>query len=195
MKNINIRIADISDAEELLGIYAPYVTDTAVSFEYEVPSLREFSDRIYSVLQKYPYLVAEEENGIIGYAYASPFKQRAAYDRSVETSIYVKKGYTGKGCGGGLYRALEEILKSQNILNLNACIAYIETEDAHLTNNSMHFHEHMGYRLVGKFNNCGYKFGKWYDMIWMEKIIGEHVSKPEQFCPFSRMDKSLYNFE
>ena len=95
------------------------------------------------------------------------------------------KDYKRSGCGKLLYQALEKILKKQHISNLYACIAYTEHEDEHLTNDSMHFHEHLGYELVGTFKQCGYKFNKWYDMIWMEKMIGEHSEMPETFIPFS----------
>lgn len=174
----HIRTAELFDAKELLQIYAPYVTDTAISFEYEVPVLEDFEDRIKKVLTKYPYLVAVEKGKIVGYAYAAPFKEREAYDWSVETSIYMEKGARGKGYGKKLYLALEQALKEQNILNMNACIAYTEIEDEFLTNQSARFHKAMGFHTVGKFSQCGYKFERWYDMIWMEKLIGEHSKYP-----------------
>ena len=180
-----IRIATPEDAAEILKIYAPYVEDTAISFEYEVPSVDEFRDRIERTLERYPYIVAEQDDRIIGYAYVSIFHERKAYDWAVETSIYVDKNCKRNGCGMQLYQALEKILKKQHISNLYACIAYTEQEDEHLTNDSMHFHEHLGYELVGTFKQCGYKFNKWYDMIWMEKMIGEHPEMPEAFIPFS----------
>lgn len=178
-KNFEIRMATPLDAEELHKIYAPYVENTAISFEYEVPAVLEFRRRIETIRFKYPYLAAVEEGKIVGYAYASAFKERAAYDWAAETTIYIKEGCKGKGYGRKLYSELEKILREQNILNMNACIAYTEREDVHLTNASMRFHEKMGFNVVGKFSKCGYKFGTWYDMIWMEKLIGEHTKKPE----------------
>ncbi len=171
-----IRMAKASDAEALLDIYAPYVLHTAITFEYEVPSVEEFRQRIARTLERYPYLVAELGGKQVGYAYASPFHERRAYDWAVETSIYMAQDKKGCGYGKILYLALEDILKRQNILNLNACIAYTDEPDEHLTNDSMCFHEHLGYRLVGRFHQCGYKFDHWYDMIWMEKLIGEHLA-------------------
>ena len=153
--------------------------ETAITFEYSVPSVGEFQERIRNTLQQYPYLVAEDENGILGYAYAGRFQSRAAYDWAVETSIYIRKDQKGRGLGRRLYHALEEGLKEQGILNVNACIACTATKDAHLTNDSIYFHEHMGYRLVGTFYQCGYKFQHWYDMVWMERMIGEHKEKQE----------------
>lgn len=175
---IHIRIAEVNDAEAILGIYAPYVTDTAITFEYEVPDLHEFTERIRHVLKRYPYLVAEKNDRIVGYAYASAFKGRAAYDWSVETSIYVDMCCRGHGVGIQLYDALEIILKKQNILNSYACIAYPNPE-------SIHFHEKLGYRTIGHFQRCGYKLGTWYDMIWMEKMLGEHTAIPADVIPFS----------
>lgn len=176
MKANKIRVATIEDAEKLLEIYAPYVEKTAITFEYEVPSVEEFAGRIRHVLEKYPYLVAERGGEIVGYAYVGEFKSRAAYDWAVETTVYVKDDQKKTGIGKDLYLALEKILKEQNILNLNACIGYPEVEDEHLTKNSVQFHEHLGYRFVGEFVKCGYKFGRWYNMVWMEKHIGEHVN-------------------
>ena len=184
MNDITIRIAKIEDAEKLLDIYTPYITDTAITFEYTVPSLNEFKERIKNTLKKYPYIVAERNKEIVGYAYAGPFKERAAYDWAVETTIYVKKDCQKSGIGKKLYSALEKALAMQNILNLNACIGYPEVEDEYLTKNSVEFHNHLGYKLVGKFNKCGYKFGRWYDMVWMEKIIGEHKKNQPKVIPF-----------
>ena len=183
-----IRVATTDDTKELLDIYAPYVTDTAISFEYDVPSLEKFESRIADTLKKYPYLVAESDGEILGYAYTHPFVGRAAYDRAVETTIYLKEGKTKMGIGKMLYEALERISKAQNILNMNACIGYPEIPDEHLTLNSVQFHEHMGYHMVGTFHNCGYKFDTWYHMVWMEKIIGNHGSSPLPIIPFSALD-------
>ena len=183
-EKIMIRPATEADAEDILRIYAPYVRDTAITFEYAIPTLEEFIGRIRHTLQKYPYLVAVEESEIIGYAYAGAFYGRAAYDWSVVTSIYIKRGRTHGGVGRLLYQALEDALRAQNILNLYACIAYPEVEDEYLTKNSVSFHEHLGYRMIGTFQKCGYKFGRWYHMVWMEKMIGEHLDKPEKVKRF-----------
>ena len=184
--SITIRTAVPADAQTLLDIYAPYVEHTAITFEYEVPSVEEFSSRIRHTLQKYPYLVAEENGRLLGYAYASPFHDRPAYDWSVETSIYVDQKICHRGVGKKLHDALEAALKEQGILNMNACIAYPPVDDEYLDKNSVEFHKHMGYRLVGEFYKCGYKFHRWYNMVWMEKLIGEHL--PDQESPrFNRI--------
>ena len=93
----------------------------------------------------------------------------------METTVYVRRDVHRQGAGKALYLALEKSLKGMGICNLNACIAYTDTPDAHLTNDSMHFHEHLGYRLVGTFHHCAYKFGTWYHMIWMEKAVADHT--------------------
>lgn len=183
-----IRTASPDDAAELLSVYAPYVEKTAISFEYEVPGVEEFRRRIERTLEKYPYLAAECGGRILGYVYTGPFIGRAAYGWSAEVSIYLREDCRRMGIGRRLYETLENVSRAQNILNLNACIGCPRTEDTHLTNNSMQFHEHMGYRLVGRFRESGYKFDTWYDMVWMEKILGEHVEKPKPVTAFSRLD-------
>lgn len=192
MSRNKIRIATAEDTKQLLEIYAPYVTDTAISFEYTVPSPEEFSDRIHHTLQHYPYLVAERGGRITGYAYAGAFKERAAYDWAVETTIYVRQKEKKTGVGRALYEALEQTLQLQHIINLNACIACPEAEnDKYLTRNSIAFHAHMGYQMVGTFHRCGYKFNRWYDMVWMEKHLTRHPDTPLPVKPFPAVRKEL----
>ena len=174
MENIVIRSVSLNDAEALLNIYAYYVKNTAITFEYDVPTLEEFKQRITNTLKKYPYLVVVKEGTILGYAYAGVFKNRAAYDWSAEVTIYLKYDAVKCGLGRMLYEALETEMKKRGFLNLYACIGYPIEEDEYLTRNSAEFHAHLGYQTVGEFHKCGYKFGRWYNMIWMEKLIGEH---------------------
>ncbi len=169
-----IRSATTEDAARLLEIYAYYVENTAISFECEVPSLEEFKNRIAATLEKYPYLVLEEDGMIRGYAYAGIFKGRAAYDHCCEVTIYLDRDSKRHGFARALYEELEKALRKIGIINLYACIADPVSEDEYLTKNSEQFHQHMGYAKVGEFHKCGYKFGRWYNMIWMEKMIGEH---------------------
>jgi peptide/nickel transport system substrate-binding protein len=133
-KEMKIRIAKEEDAEALLAIYAPYIEHTVITYEYDVPTVEEFRGRIRHVLERYPYLVAELNGEICGYAYASAFHDRPAGGWNVETSIYVDQNKKGIGIGTALYDKLEKILKRQNILNMNACIACTEIEDEYLTN-------------------------------------------------------------
>lgn len=174
MEYIKIRMAEPDDSAEILEIYRYYVKHTAVSFEYEVPTESEFCSRIETTLTKYPYLVSERDGKLTGYAYAGPFIKRAAYDWSAETTIYLEPDSRRQGIGRRLYEELEKRLKEMGILNLYACIGSPEAEDEYLTCDSERFHACMGFRKVGTFSQCGYKFGRWYHMIWMEKIIGEH---------------------
>ena len=178
MSNITVRNASLADAPRILEIYAWYVEHTVITFEYTVPTLEEFTARMRRTMQKYPYLVIEREGRIKGYAYAGPFVGRAAYDWACELTIYLDHTAQKGGLGRTLYEALAARLKDMGILNLYACIGYPQVEDEYLTKNSAQFHAHLGFTLAGAFRNCGYKFGRWYDMVWMEKIIGEH--RPDQ---------------
>ena len=172
---VQLRVATPEDAAVLAEIYAPYVRETAITFEYAVPSVAEFAGRIAHTLEKFPYLVAENDGEIVGYAYAGAFHPRAAYQWCAEMSVYVKRDVRRMGVGRKLYDAMETILCMQRLTNVEACIAVPSAPDAHLTMDSVRFHEKMGYRMVGAFHQCGYKFDTWYDMVWMEKHIGEHV--------------------
>ncbi|MEE6146788.1 N-acetyltransferase family protein [Olsenella sp. YH-ols2223] len=175
-----IREATPEDAPALLAIYAPYVRETAISFELVPPSEEEFRRRIASTLERYPYLVAErapEPGGAplpVGYAYVGPFHEREAYRTSAETSIYVAADERGHGVGRALYDELERRCAAAGICNLYACVAYASAPDAHLTNASAAFHEALGYRLVGRFEKCARKFGTWYDMVYLEKFVAPH---------------------
>lgn len=190
---IRIRTAAENDAGQVLEIYRPYVIKTAITFETEVPKLSEFKDRIRGTLKKYPYLVAEQHGEILGYAYTGPFVGRAAYGWSAEVSIYLKENRRKTGIGRKLYEALEEISRAQHVINLNACIGYPEEEDEYLTKNSVQFHEHLGYRMAGRFHKCGFKFGRWYDMVWMEKMIGSHEASPAPVIPFPELGWTVKN--
>ena len=190
---VMIRFATEEDAEELLRIYSYYVENTAITFEFDTPALDEFKYRIRTIKAMYPYLVSEVDGKIVGYAYANTFKDRAAYDWAVETTIYLDKDARGKGYGKELYEALEKVLKAQNITNLYACIGYPEVEDQYLTKNSVQYHEHLGYRFIGTFKKCGYKFNRWYDMVWMEKMIGEHSKNQKEVILFREIEKN-YEF-
>lgn len=172
---MEIRSATEADVDALIDIYAHYVENTAITFEYDVPSHAEFEGRIIRTLVKYPYLVLEDDDEICGYAYAGPFITRPAADRSCEVTIYLDRDARGKGYGRALYRVLEGRLRQMGITNLYALVADpLTDDDEFLTRNSEQFHEHMGFSVVGKAHSCGYKFGRWYNLLWMEKIIGDH---------------------
>ena len=183
MENISIRMATPGDASALLAIYAPYILKTGITFEYTVPTEEQFAQRIRHVLEKYPYLVAEREGEIVGYSYAKEFGERAAFSRSVETVLYLKENARGGGIGRMLYAELESILKKQNVTNMYAAVAYREIEDETLTHASPKFHLAMGYEKKAHFTACGYKFDRWYDIVWYEKMIAEHGENPLPLVP------------
>ena len=189
--NLSIRSVTVDDAAALLDIYRYYVEHTAVSFEYDVPTVEEFRGRIVHTIETYPYLAAVRDGTIIGYAYAHPFVGRAAYDWSAELTVYIDRDCRHAGAGRALYEALEQALRQMGVLNLYACIGHTEIDDPYLTNNSEQFHAHMGFATVGMFRKCGYKFGHWYDMIWMEKIIGIHGENQPALTPYPAIREVL----
>lgn len=184
---VTLRAALEQDAPALLTIYAPYVEKTAITFEYAVPTKEDFCRRITQTLLLYPWLVAEQAGKLLGYAYASPFHPRAAYAWCAEVSIYLRENARGRGLGKKLYACLEDILKAQGFMLLYACIAASSVEDETLTHASIRFHEREGYRLAGTFPRCGFKFGRWYDMVWMEKRLQKPVSPPPPLRPFAEV--------
>ena len=187
MDPVHIRLASPGDAAALLAIYRPYVEDTAITFEYTVPSQGEFTRRVTETLRTHPYLVAEADGELLGYAYAAPFHPRAAYQWAAESTVYLRRDRRGQGLGRQLYTALEGVLALQGILNCNACIAVPAVEDETLTLASFRFHQRMGYQLVGQFHQVGYKFGRWYHMVWMEKALGPHSTPPAPFRPLPQV--------
>ncbi|MGU5503502.1 N-acetyltransferase family protein [Streptococcus anginosus] len=158
---MNIRLANKNAAAVLVAIYAPYVEKTAITFEYDVPSVEEFSGRIEKTLERYPYLVAEEEGVILGYAYASTYYGREAYNWAVELSVYVADENRGRGIGKQLYDKLEEILEQQGFVHFLACIA--------LPNDASN--KKRGYQQVAHFPKIGYKFDCWHDTVWLQKSL------------------------
>ena len=172
MSEWNIREAREEDAAELVRIYGYYVLNTAVSFEYEVPSVEEFRKRIAKTIAKYPYLVCEKDGVIAGYAYAGEYSSREAYAWTVTVSVYVDRDCRRQGIGSRLYAELESRLKEMGIVNILAGAAYCEDEDEYLTHDSFLYHSRMGYTQVARLKGIGKKFGRWYDLLWMQKTIG-----------------------
>lgn len=172
-----LRLAKPDDAEKLLKIYAPFVisndrTLSDVSFEYEVPSVAEFTERIKNISAAYPYIVCEHEGRLLGYVYAHPYIQRAAYQWGAEVTIYLAPEGQGRGLGKVMYAALENILRLQGVVVTYACVT---ASNEH----SVKMHESCGYKIIGTFNNTGFKHGHWLDMVWMEKVIADYPAQPE----------------
>ena len=170
---MSIRIAREEDIPQILSIYGPYVTDTPYSFEYTAPTEEEFLRRFRAITAQFPWLVWEEEGSILGYAYGSAPFERAAYRWCSEGSIYLRPDARGKGIGRALYTALEEILRLQGYKTNYAII----TSENHP---SIAFHQALGYRHTARMPDCGFKFGRWYDVIWMEKSLNV-VESPSNF--------------
>ena len=179
-----VRIATVEDAEVLLKIYSYYIEHTAITYEYTIPDNEEFRERIRTTLKKYPYLVYEVNDRILGYAYAGPFNRRAAAAWMVETSVYVHRNYGGRGIGKILYEELEKYLKKQNYLTLIACVTESRVANEYITKKSVEFHQHMGYERVGTIREAGYKFQFWYDLVFLKKQIGDYIIEPAEIVAF-----------
>ena len=181
-----IRVAKKEDLKDILAIYGPYVENTAISFEYTVPSLETFTERFLRITKQFPFFVWEEEGKILGYAYADAPFERAAFSWCAEPSVYILKEARGKGIGKALYKALEETLKKQGYVVLYAIIT-TENED------SIAFHEALGYRHLADFPRCGFKFDYWYGVTWMEKKL-QTVEMPTKMpVPFAEIVNSYQN--
>ena len=171
MSELTVREARTDDAERLVRIYSHYVLNTAVSFEYNAPSVSEFENRIRRIKEKYPYLVCLKGDTIAGYAYAGAYGTREAYAWTVTTSIYVDRECRRQGIGSLLYQELERGLKDRGIVNALAGVAYSEKEDEYLSHDSYRFHIREGYTKVAHMKSIGFKFNRWYDLLWLQKRI------------------------
>ena len=165
-----IRIATEADVPQMLSIYAPYILNTTYTFEYDVPSEEDFLARFRAITEKFPWLVWEEEGRILGYAYGSLPFERAAYSWCAEDSVYLHPDAKGRGIGAKLLLTLEKILQLQGYQKIYAII----TSENRV---SLDFHRKNGYLFTASMDHCGYKFGRWLGVTWMEKKFS--------FVPFS----------
>ncbi|MDR0890058.1 MAG: GNAT family N-acetyltransferase [Oscillospiraceae bacterium] len=171
---MHIRAAKPEDIPAMLAIYAPFVKDSAYSFEYEVPSRSVFAARLKQYSAQFPWLVCEKDGAVLGYAYASGvFGGRAAYSWCAEISVYLDARIRGQGWGRTMYTCVEEILRKQGYRKVYGVIA-AQNEG------SMRFHEKMGYQKVAHFEKVGYKMGAWHDVVWYEKTL-QAPGDPEEF--------------
>ena len=177
------RFATENDAEKILEIYKPYVENTTITFEYNVPTIEEFRERIREILKDYPYIVCEYGNEIVGYAYAHRIWSRAAYQWDAELSIYTNEKYAGNGIGKKLYGILLEILKLQNVVNVYGLVTYPNKSSEKL-------HKYFGFKKVAFFENVGFKFGKWIAVTWFEKTINPYFENPDSIKRISEIDES-----
>lgn len=168
-----IRPATASDVPSMLDIYAPYVRETTITFEYGVPSPEAFQARFAGITEKFPWLVWEEQGEILGYAYASLPFARAAYAWCAEPSIYLRQDVRGRGIGKKLYAALEALLSQ---MGYQVSFAIITEENKA----SLAFHQALGYEKCAEMVKCGLKFGRWLDVHWLEKRLNP-VEIPSNF--------------
>lgn len=176
---MTIRFATPADAPDLLSIYAPYVLNTTISFEYEVPSVSEFAGRIRTIQQQQlPYVVAEVDGRVLGYAYAARHRDRMAYQWSVDTSVYVHSDVHRRGIARNLYTHLLDLLRRQGYYNAYAGITLPNLP-------SENFHRVTGFEPIGIYPRVGYKMGAWHDVGWFRLTLQPHRSNPAPPVPIA----------
>ena len=176
-----IRIATPQDAAAILEIYRPYVEGTSITFETETPSEAAFTERIMHYLKKYPWLVDDVNGEITGYAYASQYRERIAYQWSVECSVYLNRKFMKQGIATKLYRSLFEILKKQGFRNVYAVI--------NLPNEpSVALHERLGFKWLTTYEKVGYKSGHWKNVGWWQLQLNEYIDEPPAPIDFSELE-------
>jgi phosphinothricin acetyltransferase len=167
---LTIRLATPDDAEQVQAIYAPYC-HTPISFELEPPGVEEMRGRLAKVLGHFPWLVCEDGDEVLGYAYATQHRERAAYRWSVDTSVYVWQGRQGRGVGRALYMSLLAALPLQGYVNAYAGVTLPNP-------GSVGLHEAMGYQPVGIYRQVGFKCGAWHDVAWYQRPLQERPGEP-----------------
>lgn len=182
-RGATLRTARIDDAADILAIYAPYVAETTITFETEVPTLASFEQRIAGIRGSYPYLVAEADGAIAGYAYAHRIGERAAYAWNAELSVYLDPARKGAGLGRMLCTAVLDLLEAQGVRNVFSLIT-IPNEA------SIGLHEALGFDPMGVQRQAGFKCGAWHDVAWFQKQIGTFAEKPEPLIPFGELDRA-----
>lgn len=181
-----VRAAAPEDAEQLLEIYTPFVISedsslSNVSFELAAPDVEEFRQRIQDISKQFPYLVGEVNGQILGYVYCHPYRERLAYQWSVEVTIYLAPAGQGKGLGRLLYETMEKLLCLQGVTMAYSCITVGN-------DHSIKMHEGLGYRLIGTFTNSGYKNGQWLDTVWLEKQLQPCPKQPDNIKSWRELD-------
>ncbi len=180
----NLRLAQPADAKAILSIYAPYIENTSFTFETEVPSTEAFAERISTYLENYPWIVCEINGQIAGYAYAARHRERAAYQWSVESSVYIHDDFQRAGVARALYQSLFELLTYQGFRNVYAVI--------NLPNDkSVAFHEKLGFTYFATYEQVGYKLGKWKNVGWWRLILNEFGDEPAAPVKFRELEPSF----
>jgi len=178
--NYNIRLITPADAEAALAVYAPYVLHTAYTFEYEIPSVDDFRTKIEKITAQYPWLVCECDGEIVGYAYGSTHRERAAYQWSPESTVYISDKHHRKGIARILYNTLFALLQQQGYINVFASVLVTNV-------NSVEFHRAYGFEEIGLFKNIGYKLGEWHTNLWFQYTLQEHVIDPSVPIPITKL--------
>lgn len=176
---MKLRFATLEDVPALLSIYEQYIP-TTITFEYELPSPAEFARRVSTVSEVYPYLVLEAESAVLGYAYAHPIAQRAAYSWGAELSVYLRPDAAGKGLGKRLYRALIRLLRLQGVHTVYGLVASPNPASEGL-------HAALDFRVMGVQRSAGYKNGRWIDLLWFERAIAPYDQDPAPLTPVSQL--------
>jgi L-amino acid N-acyltransferase YncA len=179
-----IRLATPDDAEQVQAIYAPYCF-TPISFEMEPPSVVEMRGRLLKVLDQYPWLVCAEGDAVLGYAYATQHRERAAYRWSVDTSVYVCQGRQRRGIGRALYTSLFALLPLQGFVNAYAGVTLPNPA-------SVSLHEAMGFHMVGVYQQVGFKCGAWHDVAWFQRPL---QTRPDEPPPPRRLEEFRHRVE
>lgn len=180
---MRIRFADPADSAALLRIYAQYI-ETPITFEYALPTEREFAERIARMGGFYPYLACEENGRMIGYAYAHRHMEREAYQWNAELSVYLDRDATSKGLGRKLYLMLISILKLQGIKTVYGCVTLPNARSEAL-------HQGLGFTMLGTYRNAGFKGGKWHDVGWFEKPVAEYDEPPQPIVSIDCIPKDV----
>ncbi|MBN2775875.1 MAG: N-acetyltransferase [Prolixibacteraceae bacterium] len=181
---IEIKCVSYDEIPGILEIYSSFVKDTPVTFEIEIPNVEEMWDRVSGILKKLPFLVCLVDSKVAGYAYASNFRSRQAYQWSKEVSVYVHPDFRRGKIAKTLYTALIEILKYQGIVNLLAVITLPNFE-------SVSFHEKMGFQKAGELISIGFKLGKWHTVGWWKMgLNSDNLPPVKSLTPFNEIENS-----
>jgi phosphinothricin acetyltransferase len=179
-----IRLANPSDAVGILAIYAPYIRNTSITFETVVPAVADFANRIRSGLETWPWLVYEKDGQVVGYAYASQYRERLAYQWSIECSVYVHDDHFRSNIASELYKTLFAFLRIQGFTTVYAVI--------NLPNErSVAFHEKMGFTYFATYHKVGYKLGQWKNVGWWQLQLNEYIPEPPVPRKFSDLEEDI----
>jgi phosphinothricin acetyltransferase len=176
-----IRLAERRDIPGIIEIYSPFILETAVTFEEEIPSEESFWERMQGIMAELPFLVCEIDGRVAGYAYASGYRSRASYRWSKEVSVYIHPDFQRRRVAHALYTSLNEMVRYQGVADLLAIITMPNEP-------SVAFHEHFGYVKVGEFSKVGYKLKQWQNVGWFELFLqDENLPPQERILPLAEI--------